>query len=94
MLYEHPAVREAAVIGLPDERLGEEVAAVVAPRPGAGIDADALRDWIAVRLADYKVPRIYHVVDALPKGSTGKILKRAIDRADVRRLGVRTRRLR
>ena len=90
VLHEHPAVREVAVVGVPDERLGEEVAAVVAPRAGAEIDPDQLRDWLAVRLAAYKVPRIYLLVDALPKGSTGKILKRAIDRADVRSRGVRT----
>jgi long-chain acyl-CoA synthetase len=92
LLHEHPDVREAAVVGVPDERLGEEVAAVVAPRAGAVLDPAALRQWLAERLAGYKVPRIYRIVDRLPTGSTGKVLKRAIDLADVRERGVHTRR--
>lgn len=89
VLYGHPAVQEAAVIGLSDERLGEEIAAVVAPTEGSRIDPAELRAWLSERLTDYKVPRIYHVVDTLPKGATGKILKRALDPADVSSLGTR-----
>ncbi|MGV9709901.1 class I adenylate-forming enzyme family protein [Gordonia sp. NPDC003424] len=80
VLYTHPDIVEAAVIGVPDDHYGEEIAAVIAPRPGVEIDPDALREWTKERLSAYKVPRIYQFVDTLPKGATGKILKRAIDR--------------
>jgi len=84
ILYEHPDVVEVAVIGVPDEHFGEEVAAVVALRPGAAFDAAAFRAWAKERLSAYKVPRLLQVVDALPKGPTGKILKREIDAGAVR----------
>ena len=82
-LYEHPAIREAAVVGVPDGRLGEEIAAVVALHDGAALAPGDLRSWLSTRLADYKVPRLYLVVDVLPKGATGKIHKLSIDRAEV-----------
>lgn len=75
--------------GVPDERLGEEVAAVVALRPGAEEDAAALKSWLGKELSAYKVPRIYRFVEALPKGATGKILKRAINRDDLASHGIR-----
>ena len=78
LLYEHPAVLEAAVIGLPDERLGEEIGAAIALKPGAEADADQLRDFVRERVAAYKYPRRIWFVDALPKTATGKILKREI----------------
>jgi len=78
VLYEHPAVLEAAVVGIPHEQLGEEVAAAVVARPGETIDPDALRAWIREQVAPYKYPRHVVVVDELPKGPTGKILKREI----------------
>jgi long-chain acyl-CoA synthetase len=84
VLYAHPDVLEAAVVGVPDERLGEEVAAAVVPRPGATLDADDLRAWAKERVAAYKYPRLIAVVDELPKGPTGKILKREIDREALR----------
>ncbi len=80
VLYGHPDVHEAAVIGVPDPKLGEEVVALVRPRPGAGCDPDAVREWARERLAAYKYPRHVVVVDALPMGPTGKVLKREIDR--------------
>lgn len=80
------------MIGLPDERLGEEVAAVVVRQPGHDVDVAELRAWLGELLASYKVPRIYHLSDALPKGSTGKILKCDIDVDDVAANGVRLRR--
>jgi long-chain acyl-CoA synthetase len=78
VLYEHPAVAEAAVIGLPHPDLGEEVGAAVALRPGTAISADELRDYVKAQVAAYKYPRRVWFVDALPKGATGKILKREI----------------
>ncbi len=80
VLYEHPDVLEAAVVGVPHDRLGEEVAALVVPRPGAAPAPDVLRAWAKERLAAYKYPRVVVVVDDLPRGPSGKILKRAIDR--------------
>ena len=82
-LYEHPDVLEAAVIGLPDETLGEEVAAVVVVRPGTSPSADELQAWAKERVAAYKYPRRVIFVDDLPKGPTGKILKREIDPAQL-----------
>ena len=79
VLYAHPDVVEAAVVGVPHDVLGEEVAAVVVSTPGSGVTAEALRDYVKERIALYKYPRHIVFVEALPKGPTGKILKRAID---------------
>jgi long-chain acyl-CoA synthetase len=78
VLYEHPAVAEAAVIGLPHAALGEEVAAAVVLKPGASASADELRDYVKGLVAAYKYPRHVWITDALPKGPTGKIQKRDI----------------
>ena len=78
VLYEHPAIREAAVVGVPDTDLGEEVAAAVALRPGAEVTESEIRDYVKANVAAYKYPRHVWFVDELPKGPTGKILKRAI----------------
>jgi long-chain acyl-CoA synthetase len=78
VLYEHPAVAEAAVIGVPDEILGEEVAAMVTLKPGASTRPGELRDYVKSQLAAYKYPRRVWIVSELPHGDTGKILKRAI----------------
>jgi long-chain acyl-CoA synthetase len=78
VLYEHPDVREAAVIGVPHDQLGEEVAAAVALKEGADSGPAELRDFVKERVAAYKYPRHVWVVDELPKGPTGKILKREI----------------
>jgi long-chain acyl-CoA synthetase len=78
VLYEHPAVLEAAVIGLPHPTHGEEVAAAVALKPGCAATPDELRGYVRERVAVYKYPRRVWLVDALPKGPTGKILKREV----------------
>jgi long-chain acyl-CoA synthetase len=78
-IYEHPAVYEAAVFGVPHERLGEEVAAAVFPRPGTTVDAEELRRHVAERLAGFKVPSRVVVLDSqLPRNASGKILKRQL----------------
>jgi long-chain acyl-CoA synthetase len=74
----HPSVAEAAVVGIPDEKFGEEIHAVVAPKPGMTIDPDELIAFIKERVAAYKYPRTVDIVKELPKGPTGKIMKREI----------------
>ena len=74
-LLSHPAVVEAAVVGLAHADLGEEVAAFVTLRPGARAAPDDLIAFCRERLADFKRPRRIVIVDALPKSATGKILK-------------------
>ncbi|MCA0146380.1 long-chain fatty acid--CoA ligase [Blastococcus sp. LR1] len=78
-LYEHPAVAEVAVIGIAHPELGEEVAAAVALKPGASAEVDELREFAKARVAAYKYPRHLWLVEALPKGPTGKILRRAVE---------------
>jgi len=78
VLYEHPAVREAAVVGITHDELGEEVGAAVALRDGASVDPEELGAYVKERVAAYKYPRRIWLVDELPKGPTGKILKREI----------------
>ena len=80
-IYEHQAVYEAAVIGLPDERLGEEVAAVVMLRDGADLDFDGLHAHLTARLARFKIPtRVAFTRESLPRNAAGKFLKREMPR--------------
>ncbi len=79
VLYEHPAVREAAVLGIPDSSLGEEVGAAVAVRDGVAVTEAELCEFVRERVAAYKYPRRIWFVGDLPKGPTGKILKREIE---------------
>ena len=78
-IYEHPSVYEAAVFGVPHERLGEEVAAAVYPRPGVTVTAEELQRHVGERLAAFKVPSRVLVLDRqLPRNASGKILKRQL----------------
>jgi long-chain acyl-CoA synthetase len=78
VLYAHPDIAEAAVIGKPDERLGEEVVAVVALRPGHDVSAEDIIAYTRERLAAYKYPREIRFMTELPKGPSGKIVKSAL----------------
>ncbi|WP_181779931.1 long-chain-fatty-acid--CoA ligase [Pseudonocardia pini] len=78
-LYEHPAVAEAAVIGIKHADLGEEIGAAVALKPGAEADPEELKSFVRERLAAYKYPRSVWLVESLPKGPTGKILRREVE---------------
>ena len=78
-IYEHPAVREVAVVGLPHEELGQEVGAAISLKPGKEATPDEIKAFAKERVAAYKYPRQIWIVDELPKGPTGKILKREIE---------------
>ena len=79
VLYEHPAVQEAAVIGVEDEKMGEEVGAAVVLKKGENVSESDLRSFVKDQVASYKYPRKIWFTDDLPKGPTGKILKREIE---------------
>jgi acyl-CoA synthetase (AMP-forming)/AMP-acid ligase II len=74
-LLAHQAVAQAAVVGIPDERMGEVGCAFVVPRSGESIDAEELISWARDRMANYKVPRRVEVVESLPLNASGKVLK-------------------
>jgi long-chain acyl-CoA synthetase len=78
-IYQHDDVAEAAVFGIPDERLGEDVAAVVVPHPGSALDENALREFLAERIAKHKIPaRIWFRSEQIPRNASGKFLKREL----------------
>jgi len=79
VIYQHPAAREAAVIGVPDEKWGEAVKAIVTLKEGATLTESELIEFCASRLADYKVPKSVEIREGeLPKSGTGKILKKEL----------------
>ncbi len=75
LLLGNEALAQVAVVGVPDDRLGEVGMAFVVPRPGATVDPDELVAWAREHMANYKVPRYVEVVDALPLNASGKVLK-------------------
>jgi acyl-coenzyme A synthetase/AMP-(fatty) acid ligase len=78
LLAEHPGVVAALCAGVPDERLGECIHAVVVPRAGAHLTADLLRAWMLERTEKFKVPDAFHFAEALPAGPTGKADRRGV----------------
>jgi long-chain acyl-CoA synthetase len=79
VLYEHPAIAECAVVGVPDDKMGEEVGAAVVVKRGEDVSADEIKSYVKDQVANYKYPRRIWFVDELPKGPTGKILKREVE---------------
>ncbi len=78
VLYTHPKVSEAAVVGIPDERLGEEVKAYLTLKPGVTGEPKEFVDYVKDRLAAYKYPRVVEIIEEMPKSATGKILKKEL----------------
>ena len=87
MLYAHPAIQEACVIGAPDGYRGETVKAVIVPKPGARgeLRAEDVIEWARARMAAFKVPRVVEFVAELPKTATGKILWRELQEKENRK---------
>jgi len=79
VLYEHPKIREAAVLGVPHDQWGEEIGAAVVLHEGEELSQEEVSDYVKERIAAYKYPRLVWFIDDLPKGPTGKILKREIE---------------
>jgi fatty-acyl-CoA synthase len=75
LLLRHPRIEQVAVIGVPDERLGEVAKAFVVLRAGDPISADEIIEWSRAEMANFKVPRFVEFLDALPVNATGKVVK-------------------
>ncbi|HEV2826121.1 MAG TPA: long-chain-fatty-acid--CoA ligase [Pyrinomonadaceae bacterium] len=80
VLYQHPMIAAAATIGVPDELYGEEVAAFVVPKDGREVTEKEIIDYCRAHLADYKCPKSVRIVSEIPKGPTGKLLKRELSK--------------
>jgi long-chain acyl-CoA synthetase len=79
VLYEHPKIREAAVVGVPHDKWGEEIGAAIVLHDGEELPGEEISAYVKERIAAYKYPRLVWFIDDLPKGPTGKILKREIE---------------
>ena len=78
-IYHHDAIAEACVFGIPEERLGEEVAAVIVLRPGHALSADELREFLGASVAKHKIPtKIWFRDEPIPRNASGKFLKREL----------------
>ena len=77
-LAEHPDVAENAVVGVPDEQFGRRLAAFIIPRPGSDIDIAALREHLKGKVSRFEQPRDIHIVDSIPRNSTGKVLRKEL----------------
>ena len=77
-IYGHPAVQEVAVFGVPDDKWGESVKAVIVPKPGVEVDPADIIAFARTRIAGFKVPKSIDIADSLPRGATGKILRRML----------------
>jgi len=89
-LYAHPAVSDVQVIGVPDDKYGEEIMAWVKLRPGAQVTGEELRDFCRGKIASYKIPRYWKLVDGFPMTVTGKVQKFKMREAAVEELGLAT----
>ena len=78
VLYQHPAVREAAVVGVPDAYRGETIKAVISLKPGHTVTSDEIRAFARERMAAYKYPRVVEIMEDLPKTTSGKIMRRLL----------------
>ena len=86
VIFSHPAVLESATIGTPDERCGERVKSFVVLRPGHSLDAETLQAYLGGQLAKYKLPRYIEFIDALPRSSMMKILRRELRDRELQRM--------
>jgi len=87
-LYTHPDIEDVQVIGVPDERYGEELMAWIKPRPGSTVDLESVRAFCAGRIAHYKVPRYVKIVQEFPMTVTGKVRKVEMREQSITELGL------